>query len=108
MPVSSTRCTCGTSLLQAAAEGLYQAYWSEEILDEATRNLIKRLQITDVQAIRLISVMCSASPESMVVDYQVRSRSRSHDAYARKDLHTSQATTERRASAGRRDALRRA
>jgi hypothetical protein len=26
-------------LLQAAAEGLYQAYWSKEILDEATRNL---------------------------------------------------------------------
>lgn len=31
-------------LLQAAAEGLYQVYWSQEILDEATRNLIIRKQ----------------------------------------------------------------
>lgn len=28
------------TLLRAAARGLYQAYWSEEILDEAARNLI--------------------------------------------------------------------
>lgn len=57
-------------LLQAAAEGLYQASWSEEILDEATRNLIKNLQITDVQATKLISAMAAAFPESMVTDYQ--------------------------------------
>jgi hypothetical protein len=57
-------------LLQAAAEGLYQASWSEEILDEATRNLIKKLQITEAQATRLITAMASAFPESMVTDYQ--------------------------------------
>ena len=57
-------------LLQAAAEGLYQAYWSEEILDEATRNLIKNVQITEAQATHLISAMAGAFPESMVMDYQ--------------------------------------
>jgi len=58
-------------LLQAAAEGLYQASWCKEILDEATRNLITNLQITNAQATHLISAMASAFPESMIMDYQL-------------------------------------
>lgn len=57
-------------LLQAAAEGLYQVYWSREILDEATRNLIANLQIAAPQAARLIAVMSSAFPEATVTDYE--------------------------------------
>ena len=43
-------------LLQAAEEGLHQVYWSQEILDEATRNLVKHLQIAGCTAGR--SVRC--------------------------------------------------
>lgn len=57
-------------LLQAAAEGMYQVYWSAEILDEATRNLIANLQISVEQATRLRDVMANAFPEATVVDYE--------------------------------------
>lgn len=57
-------------LLQAAAEGLYQAYWSKQILDEATRNLVAKLQITESQAAHLITTMSGAFPESIVTDYE--------------------------------------
>lgn len=57
-------------LLQAAAEGLYQVYWSREILDEATRNLIANLQIAESQATHLIAMMSGAFPEAVVTDYE--------------------------------------
>jgi predicted nucleic acid-binding protein len=57
-------------LLQAAAEGLYQVYWSKEILDEATRNLIANLQIDEAQAAHLITMMSGAFPEAVVTDYE--------------------------------------
>ena len=57
-------------LLQSAAEGLYQVYWSKEILDEATRNLIANLQIEEPQAARLITTMAGAFPEAIVTDYE--------------------------------------
>ena len=57
-------------LLQAAAEGLYQVYWSREILDEATLNLIANLEIGEPQAARLIAAMSSHFPESIVTDYE--------------------------------------
>ncbi len=57
-------------LLQAAAEGLYQVYWSKEILDEATRNLVANYQIEAAQAARLIAAMSGAFPEAIVTDYE--------------------------------------
>lgn len=57
-------------LLQAAAEGLYQVYWSREILDEATRNLLANLEIGEPQAARLIAAMSAYFPESIVTDYE--------------------------------------
>jgi predicted nucleic acid-binding protein len=57
-------------LLQVAAEGLYQAHWSKEILDEATRNLIANLQMSEPQAIRLIGAMSEAFPEAMITGYE--------------------------------------
>jgi predicted nucleic acid-binding protein len=57
-------------LLQAAAEGLYQVYWSKEILDEATRNLIANLQIEEPKAVRLLTMMSNAFPEAVVTDYE--------------------------------------
>lgn len=57
-------------LLQAAAEGLYQVYWSKEILDEATRNLVADLQIEAAQAARLLAAMSGAFPEAIVTEYE--------------------------------------
>jgi len=57
-------------LLQAAAEGLYQVYWSKEILDEATRNLIANLQVEEPKAARLVATMTGAFPEALVTDYE--------------------------------------
>ncbi len=58
------------TLLRAAAEGFFQLYWSEEILDETTRNLVATGTITDEQANRLRVAMTEAFPESMVAGYE--------------------------------------
>jgi len=49
-------------LLQAAAEGLYQVYWSETILDEAFRNLVADGRVTEDNAARLAATMRRAFP----------------------------------------------
>jgi predicted nucleic acid-binding protein len=56
-------------LLQAAAEGMYQVYWSKEILDEAARNLVANLQVEEPKALHLVRVMSEAFPEAEVTDY---------------------------------------
>lgn len=57
------------TLLRAAADGFFQLYWSEEILDETTRNLVANGTITEEQAARLRSAMTGAFPESMVIGH---------------------------------------
>jgi hypothetical protein len=57
------------TLLRAAAEGFFQLYWSEEIIDETTRNLVATGTITDKQANLLRAAMTGAFPESMVTGY---------------------------------------
>lgn len=57
------------TLLRAAAGGLFQLYWSEEILDETTRNLVANGTTTEEQAARLRSAMTKAFPESMVIGH---------------------------------------
>lgn len=54
------------TLLCAAEAGLYQAYWSQAILDGAVRNLVAKQQITESQAARLEQQMKRAFPEAMV------------------------------------------
>lgn len=58
------------TLLRAAAEGFFQLYWSDEILDETTRNLVASGTITEQQATRLRSAMTGAFPESMVTGHE--------------------------------------
>ena len=58
------------TLLRAAAEGFFQLYWSEEILDETTRNLVGTERITAEQADRLRTAMTRAFPESTVTGYE--------------------------------------
>lgn len=43
--------TLRDTLLRAADAGYFQLYWSDEILDEAQRNLIGRGAINDEQAL---------------------------------------------------------
>jgi predicted nucleic acid-binding protein len=62
--------TLRDTLLRAAGEGCFQAYWSEQILDEATRNLVETGAMTSKQAARLRAVMEQAFPEAMVSDHE--------------------------------------
>jgi len=57
-------------LLQAAAQGFYQVYWSATILDEALRNLVSDRRITEDSAAKLVAVMQRAFPEAQVTDYE--------------------------------------
>jgi predicted nucleic acid-binding protein len=58
------------TLLRAAAEGLFQIYWSEQILDEMQRNLISKGTVTEEQARRLRHAMTTAFPEAMVTGHE--------------------------------------
>ncbi len=58
--------TVRDTLLRAAALGLYQVHWSEEILDEATRNLIATGRMNDEQAAHLMAAMRNAFPEALI------------------------------------------
>jgi predicted nucleic acid-binding protein len=57
-------------LLQAAAHGFYQVYWSEMILDEALRNLVEDGRMREDKAANLLAVMRRAFPEAQVTDYE--------------------------------------
>lgn len=61
--------TIRDTLLRAAL-GMFQAHWSEEILAEATRNLIATGRMNDEQAAHLMAAMRSAFPEAMVRGYE--------------------------------------
>lgn len=71
-------------LLQAAAQGFYQVYWSETILDEALRNLISDGRMTEDSAAKLVAVMRRAFPEAQVTDYEALIPSMRNDE---KDRH---------------------
>lgn len=62
--------TVRDTLLRGAAHGMYQVHWSEEILDEATRNLIATGRMTDEQATGLMAEMRKAFPEAIVRGYE--------------------------------------
>jgi hypothetical protein len=55
--------------LRAAAAGLFQARWSDEILKEATRNLVADGVVTEQQAVRLRAAMIGAFPEARVTGF---------------------------------------
>jgi len=54
------------TLLSIAWQGLYSPYWSKLILEETTRNLINRYDITSIKALNLVETMKAAFPEAMV------------------------------------------
>lgn len=57
--------TLRDTLLRCAAAEFFQLYWSDEILDEMRRNLVRE-RITEEQADRLLHAMTSAFPEAMI------------------------------------------
>ena len=76
------------TLLRAAAAGLYQLYWSDEILDEACRNLVADNRTTDTGATKLRKAMTEAFPEAMVTGYANLISAMPNDA---KDRHVAAA-----------------
>ena len=60
------------TLLRAAAAGLYQPCWSEDILAEVERNLELNQMTTRERAQRLVATMRRAFPQAMVIEYAHR------------------------------------
>jgi predicted nucleic acid-binding protein len=58
------------TLLRAAADGFYQLYWSPQILDEVTRNLVENRQMSQAQADRLRAAMERAFPEALITGHE--------------------------------------
>ena len=58
------------ALMRAAAAGYFQAYWSEEILEETRRNLVSKLGLTEEQAAYRCNTMRKHFPEAMVTGYE--------------------------------------
>jgi predicted nucleic acid-binding protein len=58
--------TLSDTLFRAAETGLYQVYFSARILDEATRNRVKRGSMSSTGADRFQKILCEAFPESIV------------------------------------------
>lgn len=58
--------TVRDTLLRSAALGLYQVYWSQEILLEATRNLVGTGRMNRAQAAHLLAAMRDAFPEALI------------------------------------------
>lgn len=54
------------TLLRMAEVELYRVYWSQEILDGATRNLVEAGRMTSSKARRLREMLLKAFPEAMV------------------------------------------
>jgi predicted nucleic acid-binding protein len=62
--------TLRDTLLRAAAAGLFRVHWSEQILEETTRNLVADGIVTAGQAARLRAAMDRAFPEALVSGYE--------------------------------------
>lgn len=76
------------TLLRAAAMGLYQMYWTDEILDEVCRNLVTDEEMSLEQATRLRTEMITCFDEAMVIDFASLIPSMPNDA---KDRHVAAA-----------------
>jgi predicted nucleic acid-binding protein len=62
--------TLRDTLLRAAEAGAYQLHWSDAILAEVRRNLVRTGMATDEQAARLVAVMNAAFPEALVAGHE--------------------------------------
>lgn len=58
------------TLLRAAEAGLYEVYWSEIILDEISRNLLKTGTMKQKQVQRLLAALRQFFPKAMVKGFE--------------------------------------
>ncbi len=74
------------TLLRTADAGFYQVYWSDELLEEVQRNIVRRGTVSAEQAQRLIQMMKRYFPEALVdkTDYQTLIEQMTNDP---KDRH---------------------
>lgn len=72
------------TLLRAVEQELFQSFWSEEILDEVERNLVKFQKMDATKSKWLIEIMKRVFPEAMVSDYENITPSMKNDL---KDRH---------------------
>jgi predicted nucleic acid-binding protein len=61
--------TLRDTLLRCAESDLYQPFWSEQVLDEAIRNLIKSGRMDEQKAAHLTAQMRLTFPEAFVENY---------------------------------------
>lgn len=61
--------TLRDTLLRCAERDLYQPFWSEQVLDEAIRNLIKSGRMDEQKAAHLTAQMRLTFPEAFVENY---------------------------------------
>ena len=61
--------TLRDTLLRAAEAGFFQICWSEEILGETTRSLIRSGRLTERKAAHLLDQMKKAFPDAMVTGH---------------------------------------
>lgn len=55
------------TLLRAAESGLYRVHWSQQILDELTKNLLDRKKMDNHQVEKLVAAMTKSFPEAMTI-----------------------------------------
>jgi predicted nucleic acid-binding protein len=76
--------TLRDTLLRAVEKGMYRLHWSDEILDEVRRNLVKREMTSPEDAQDLIDQMDKFFPEANVRGFEVLIPSMTND---KKDRH---------------------
>ena len=86
--------TLRDTLLRAAEKGFLQAYWSERILDEVTRNIVGSGTMTEERASRLRATMTRAFPEASITGYEHLISAMKND---KKDRHVVAAAVKARA-----------
>jgi predicted nucleic acid-binding protein len=80
--------TLRDTLLRCAESDLFQPFWSEQVLAEATHNLVKKGVMDEAKANRLVAQLKSAFPEALVEGYgELISAMRNHP----KDRHVAAA-----------------
>ena len=62
--------TLRDTLLRALEEDLYRGYWTSEIIDEVTRNLLNDGRMTPVACARLEQTLSAQFPEAYVTGYE--------------------------------------
>lgn len=80
--------TLRDTLLSLAENGLYEAHWTDEILEEMRRNLVKTGQTTEVNSQRLIKQLNTVFEDALVTGYNHLIASMTNDP---KDRHVAAA-----------------